>query len=444
MISKELLNSYKEKFNNDPKSQAVRHAIAEVGINKSSVNYEVKRHHTFSFSEQTKRGEITDQKRSGRCWMFSALNTARVETMERLNVKNFEFSQAYPLFWDKLEKSNFFLNSIIETVNAPRESRLIWHLLQDPVQDGGQWAMFAGILNKYGVVPKEIMPETYHSSNTGELNEHLTNKLREFAFELRTMHENGADEKELEAKKDEQLYFVYSLLVKTLGEVPETFDYSYRDKDDNFHRMTDITPQEFFKKYVGFDLANMVSLINAPTADKPYHKTYTVQYLGTIAEEPAIKYLNLEIDDVKQAAISAIKSGHPVWFGCDVGKQSERQLGIMDADMYNYEDTLGESFKLDKAQRLDYGVSMLTHAMVLTGVDLDEDGKPMTWQVENSWGKKVGDDGIFSMSDAWFDEYVYQITVPEQYVTEAQRQEFSADPIELDPWDPMGALAFVR
>ncbi|MDO4670376.1 MAG: C1 family peptidase [Aerococcus sp.] len=443
MLTKELLKKYKDQFNANPANLASAHAIAENGINKSSIDLEVKRQHTFSFSEETKHGEITNQKRSGRCWMFSALNTARVHTMSEMNVENFEFSQNYPLFWDKLEKSNYFLTSIIETVEEPQDSRLIWHLLQAPIEDGGQWEMFAGLLHKYGAVPKSIMPETFHSSNTiSEMNNILTDKLREFASVLRKMYQNGATTEELEAKRDEQLYFVYQYLVKTLGPVPEKFDYAYRDKDDNFHKIEGITPQEFFQQYGGIDVEHMVSLINAPTADKPYHKTYTVQYLGSAAEERPVKYLNVEIDEIKQAAIRAIKDGKPVWFGCDVTKLTERDSGIMDMNIFAYKDTLGETFEMTKAERLDYSVSMLTHAMVLSGVDLDENGQPLTWKVENSWGDKVGHKGFYSMSDEWFDEYTYQITVPEKYVTEEELKEYGQEPIQLKPWDPMGALAW--
>ncbi|MDO4680461.1 MAG: C1 family peptidase [Aerococcus sp.] len=443
MLTQELLKKYKDQFDANPANAAAAHAIAENGINKSSIDREVKRRHTFAFSDETKHGEITNQKRSGRCWMFSALNTARVHAMNEMNVETFEFSQNYPLFWDKLEKSNYFLTSIIETVDEPQDSRLIWHLLQAPIQDGGQWEMFAGLLHKYGAVPKSIMPETFHSSNTiSEMNNILTDKLREFASVLRKMAKDGASTEELEAKRDDQLYFVYQYLVKTLGPVPETFDYAYRDKDDNFHKIEDITPQEFFKQYGGIDVEHMVSLINAPTEDKPYHKTYTVQYLGSVAEERPIKYLNVEIDDIKQAAIRSIQDGKPVWFGCDVTKLTERDSGIMDMNIFAYKDTLGETFEMTKAERLDYSVSMLTHAMVLSGVDLDSDGKPINWKVENSWGDKVGQKGFYSMSDEWFDEYTYQITVPEKYVTETERKEYDQEPIELKPWDPMGALAW--
>ena len=444
MINQELIRQFHEKYHSDPKNSASEHAIREVGINKASVNYQVRQEHDFKFSEEIKRGKITNQKQSGRCWMFAALNTARVSTMEKLNLETFEFSQSYTLFWDKLEKANFFLTSIIDTVDEAQDSRLVWHLLQTPCEDGGQWEMFADILKKYGSVPKEVMPETFHSSNTHLLDEVLETKLREFAARLRQMHEAGKSKADLEAKRDEQLYFIYNVLVKALGEVPSQFTYQYRDKDDQFHRIEDITPQEFFQKYTNLEVNDMVSLLNAPTADKPYHKTYTVDYLGSIVEGEPIKYLNVPIEALKDAAIKAIKDGYPVWFGSDVGKMSERELGLMDTKMYRYQDTLGENYTLNKAERLDYSVSLLTHAMVLVGVNLDKEGKPTHWKVENSWGKKVGDEGIFSMSDEWFDEYTFQITVPSRYVDEKLLEEYKQEPVHLKPWDPMGSLAKVH
>lgn len=443
-ITKESLTLYKDKYNANASNKVVQNAIAKVGINKSSIDNNMTRRHNFVFSHETEKGEITNQKSSGRCWMFAALNTARVDTMEKLNVKTFEFSQNYTLFWDKLEKSNYFLDSIIETVDEPLNSRLVQHLLQAPVQDGGQWDMFSGILEKYGAVPKAAMPETYHSSNTRELNQLLTAKLRDFAAKIRESYKDGKSTEELVDQKEDYLYFVYALLVKTLGEVPETFTYEYRDKDEDFHRISDITPQEFFEKYVAWDLEERISLINAPTEDKPFGKTYTVKYLGTIKEAQPIRYVNAPIEALKEAAVQSIKDGEPVWFGCDVGKMLDREAGIMDDRAYDYEATLGESVELTKAQRLDYGESLLTHAMVFVGVDLDDEGNPIKWKVENSWGDKNGDKGVYSMTDKWFDEYNYQVAVKRKYIDEKWLKALDEPVVELEPWDPMGALAMVQ
>lgn len=444
MINAELIQRFEANYTSDPTNKAVENAIAKVGMQDASFNNQTLRNHPFVFSNETKKGEITNQKSSGRCWMFAALNTARVDSLTKLNVETFEFSQNYPFFWDKLERSNYFLNSIIETVAEPLEGRLVQHLLFDPISDGGQWDMFAGLLRKYGAVPKSVMPETHHSSNSGALNQFLTSKLREFAKTLRDAAAAGATTEELEAKKEDMLYFVYNTLVKALGMPPTAFTYEYRDRDKQYHRIENITPQAFFQQYVGWDLENIVSLINAPTQDKPYGRSYTVKYLGTVLEEKPINYINVPNDVLKAAAIASIKNNDPVWFGCDVGKISDRKSGIMDMDLYQYDLTLGQPTQLDKAARLDYGDSLLTHAMVLVGVDLDNDGKAINWKVENSWGKDVGDNGIFSMSDAWFDQYTYQIAVDKKYIPQEWLKALEQPVIELEPWDPMGALANVQ
>ncbi len=440
-ISSTLLEQFKKDYEANPVNKAVAGAIAHTGLEEASFNNDVMRVHNFYFSNETERGKMTNQKSSGRCWMFAALNTARVDTIKKLNLKTFEFSQNYFLFWDKLEKSNYFLESILETLDQPREGRLIAYLLTDPVADGGQWDMFSGLLEKYGAVPKDVMPETFHSSNTRDFVGLLTRQLRKYAQLLRTGHENGESLSALRAKKESYLSQVYSLLVKCLGEPPVKFDFEYRDKDKNFHKDENLTPQEFFKKYVGWDLSQKVSLINAPTADKPYGKVYTVKYLGTIKEAAPIRYINVPIEVIKKAAVKAILAGDPVWFGSDVRQYLNVENGILDTDLYNYDLTAGPFPAFTKAERLDYGESQLTHAMVFTGVDLDADQKPIKWQVENSWGDEKGKKGMFSMTDAWFDEYTYQIMIDKKYVEAEWLKALDEPVVELEPWDPMGALA---
>lgn len=443
-ITNELLKSFKERFDGCKTNKIVSASVANVGIHEASVNHEVYRRHEFKFSDTTKKGEITNQKASGRCWMFSALNVARVSTMEKLNLKTMEFSQTYTLFWDKLEKANFFLESIIETLDKKTDSRIVSHLLTAPVQDGGQWDIFKGLLEKYGVVPKTIMPETFHSSNTRDMEAILTRYLRKAACDMRNLHKEKKSLEEIKKIKDETLYIVYNILTKCLGQVPEKFTFEYTDKDEKFHRISNITPKEFFDKYVGWNLKDKVSLINAPTDDKPYGKAYTVKFLGTIKEAEKIKYINVPIEVLKQSAIKSIKAGDPVWFGCDVGKFLERKKGIMDLDMYIYNDIFPALENFDKAQRLDYHESVLTHAMVFTGVNLDENGKALEWQVENSWGDTIGDKGIFSMSDQWFDEYNYEIMVDKKYIDEKYLKALDEEIVELEPWDPFGALARLK
>ncbi|NJP40233.1 C1 family peptidase [Oscillospiraceae bacterium HV4-5-C5C] len=443
-ICPDLLTQFKQRYAADPTARAAAGAVAKVGLEDASLDNDVYRRHPFVFSEELESGDITNQKASGRCWMFAALNTARRDTMSKLNLSTFEFSQNYTLFWDKLEKANSFLENILSTLDEPTDSRLIAYLLMAPVQDGGQWDMFSGILEKYGAVPKEVMPETFHSSNTRQLDWLLTAKLREYACRLREGHQNGQSSADLAGQKGDMLYYIYKVLCQALGTPPEIFDYAWRDKDEAFHRVTAITPQAFFQEYVGWQLQDCVSLINAPTADKPYGHSYTVKYLYSVYEGRKIRYINVPSEVLKKAAISQIKDGHPVWFGCDVGKMLVRDAGIMDEHSFAYEQTLGEAPRMTKAQRLDYGESLLTHAMVLQGVDLKDDGSIGNWKVENSWGEKSGHKGFYSMSDAWFDEYTYQIMVDRRYIPEAYLAALEEPPRELEPWDPMGALALVR
>lgn len=439
MIDKTMLDQFKTRYHENPANRAVESSIARVGIQEASLNNDVLRRHNHVFNHTTKRGDMTAQKISGRCWMFAALNAARVNTMEQYNIKTLEFSQVYPLFWDKLERANYFFNAIIETAQEDKTSRIVSHLLHDPLCDGGQWDMFKGILKKYGAVPKDHMPETFNSSDTRVLDSVLTSMLRRFAYELRQACADS--EAAAEALKTVMLEKIYNILVKALGEVPEEVNFEFYDTDDTYHRLEPMTPQAFFKQAVGWNLEDKISILNAPTDDKPIGQAFTVKYLGSIAEADPIRHINVPIEVLKQAAIDSIKDGEPVWFGCDVAQHSHGKLGIMDMDVFNYQETLGFMPEWSKALRLDYGESLLTHAMVLTGVNLDREGNAVNWQVENSWGEKVGKKGMYSMSDEWFDVFVYQIMTDKKYLSSEWLEKYHGELVELAPWDPMGALA---
>ncbi len=441
MITNEMLNRFSADFNADKCHRIAMNAVTQNGVTKSAVSQAALREDVHQFSINLKQGEITNQKSSGRCWMFAALNTMRFEIIKKLNLETYELSQNYPLFWDKLEKANYFLENILATLDEPTNGRLIAWLLSAPLGDGGQWDMFCALVDKYGVVPKDAMPETACSSATGEMDKFLTLKLREYACQLRAQHAQGKSAQELAGEKDAMLSTIYRMLCICLGEPPRTVTLEARDKDDKFIRDAGLTPQEFFKKYVGWDLNKYVSLINAPTADKPYGRTFTVRFLGSVHEGRPVKYLNLPSAALKRAAIAQLKDGQPVWFGSDVGQWLVRQGGLMDMNVLELGQLFDTDFPLDKAQRLDYGESLMTHAMVLMGVNLDEDGKPTRWRVENSWGKDAGKDGYYIMSDKWFDEFTYQVVVDEKYLTDEERAQLKQEPIVLEPWDPMGSLA---
>lgn len=440
-ITNEVLAEFSTAFSSNPVNRIAMNAVTSAGLLAASKNPMAQRESRHSYSISLEQGEITNQKQSGRCWMFAALNTFRFEVMKNLNLKTFELSQNYTLFYDKLEKSNYFLESILETLDEPTQGRLISFLLSAPLGDGGQWDMLCNLVRKYGVVPKEAMPETVSSSATREMTSALTRKLREDACSLRKAYADGSTLDELRQKKEAMMEEIYRVLCICLGEPPKTFDLEVTDKDDKFIRDTNLTGTAFFEKYVGLNLDDYVSLINAPTSDKPYHRSYSVKFLGNVKEGCPVRYLNLPIEELKKAAIAQMKDGSPVWFGCDVGKDSSRDEGLLDTNTYQTDKLLGVTFGMNKAERLEYGESLMTHAMVFQGVNLDEEGKPNRWRVENSWGDAPGKKGYYVMSDEWFDEYMYQIVVNKKYLPDSYIAEYDSEPIMLEPWDPMGSLA---
>jgi len=439
-ISADWYKSMESAAKERKQDQVIRNSILNVGLDEAALDHTSAslQQHTFSLELET--GDITSQMKSGRCWLFAGLNTMRFRVMKKLNLKTFELSQSYAMFFDKLEKANYFLENILETLDEETDSRLIMYLLDSPLQDGGQWDMFTALIEKYGVVPKTVMPETYSSSNTARMNSILTLTLRGFAKELRESADKDETEAKLQARKKEMMDEFYRLLTLFLGIPPTEFDFEVVDKDKNFHADRKLTAQSFYKKYVGMNLADYISIINAPTQNKPFNKTFTVQYLGNVVGGAPVKYLNLDMQSFKALAIKQLKDKDPVWFGSDVGKKMKREEGILDEQIYAYEQALATKFKLDKAGRLDYGESLMTHAMVLAGVNL-VDEKPNRWKVENSWGDKNGNKGYFVMSDTWFDQYVYQIVIDKKYLSPDQLKAWETKPIELKPWDPMGSLA---
>lgn len=445
-IPADLISDCREELAQDTLAQVAKNAATSAGIRKAARVPEGVAANNLDFDIDLKQGKRANQERSGRCWMFASLNVFRQKMIEKYNLPTFELSQAYPLFWDKLEKSNWFLNNICDTLDEPLDGRLVSYLLTDPIGDGGQWDMFRALVQKYGVCPKEAMPETANSCNTGDLDRYLTRYLRGCARRLRDSHAAGVSTSDLEQMRNEMLSDIYRLLTISLGEPPASFDVRLRDKDNKLVLSGTFTPQDFFKEAVGIDLSNWISVISAPTADKPYGKSYTVSRLGNVVEGGGVRYLNLTPDELRELTIAQLKDGHPVWFGCDVAQSYLRDEGIMDTASLNVDDLFGFPVEgaLNREQRLDYGESLMTHAMVFEGVRLNESGKPQLWKVENSWGTDHGRDGFDTMSDEWFGEYVYQIVVDKSYLTPDQLAAYEAEPTVLAPWDPMGSLARVH
>ena len=441
----ELSSSFTDKlfadFQDNSKLRAVENAVTHNGLLKSLETRQSQVENDHVFSIDLTKDKVANQKASGRCWMFAALNTFRHKLISDLNLDNFELSQAHTFFWDKYEKSNWFLEQVIATADQELGSRKVKFLLDVPQQDGGQWDMVVALFEKYGVVPKSAYPESVSSSNSRELNQYLNKLLRQDAQILREAVAAGVGAEGIRAQKEALLQEIFNFLAVNLGLPPRTFDFAYRDKDNNYHSDKNITPQEFLKKYVGLNLSDYVSVINAPTADKPYSKSYTVDMLGNVVGSRAVRYLNLDMTRFKELAIAQMQAGETVWFGSDVGQISDRQKGILATNVYDFDTAMNISFTQDKAGRLDYSESLMTHAMVLTGVDLAENGEPLKWKVENSWGEKVGDKGYFVASDAWMDEFTYQIVVRKEFLTDEELAAYEAEPTVLAPWDPMGALA---
>ena len=425
----------------NPKFAAMENAISHNGLLASLEKRSAAVENTPVFSLDLTKDKVSDQKASGRCWMFAALNTFRHKMIANFQLEDFELSQAHTFFWDKYEKSNWFLEQVIATADQELTSRKVKFLLDTPQQDGGQWDMVVALFEKYGVVPKSVYPESISSSNSRELNQILNKLLRQDAQILRELRAEGAESAELQTKKEELLQEVFNFLAMNLGLPPRQFDFSYRDKDNHFHSESGLTPLTFYQKYVDLKLADYVSIINAPTADKPYGRSYTVEMLGNVVGSKPVRYLNVEMGRLKELAITQMKAGETVWFGSDVGQSSNRKAGVMAEGMHDFTASMDIRLTQDKAGRLDYSESLMTHAMVLTGVDLDENGKAKKWKVENSWGEKVGNKGYFVASDAWMDEYTYQIVVRKEFLTAAELAAYEAEPLVLSPWDPMGALA---
>ena len=443
-VTLEDLGAVRAQFVEERANVIAKNAVTAQGIREVARVPEAVAANTGTFDVEVRQGKRCDQKRSGRCWMFASLNTMRTRIIDRYNLKTFELSQAYPLFFDKVEKSNWFLENVLDTLDEPLSGRLMAHLLADPISDGGQWDTFRALVRKYGVVPKEAMPETACSSNTRDMDAYLTRYLRGAAKRLRESHEAGVGTDDLRAMKKEMMGEVTSLLITCLGEPPVQFDVRLRDKDDELVLSGTYTPQEFFDKVVSMPVDDYVSVISAPTVDKPFGHTYTVDRLGNVVEAGGVRYLNLPVERLKELAVAQLQDGLPVWFGCDVAQSFIRDEGIMDTASLDVDGLFGFPVEgcLDRAERLDYGESLMTHAMVLEGVNLDAAGNPTLWKVENSWGDKRAKDGFDSITDAWFDQYVYQVVVDKRFLSDSERKTYETEePTVLAPWDPMGSLA---
>src|SRR6266566_3140642 len=387
------LELLRKDFSANPAHKLAQNAVTRVTVDDVAISRDVVNNSDHSLSVLLDDWKVTDQQRSGRCWLFAGLNLLRVGAMKKMGLKEFEFSQNYAMFWDKIERANYFLEAVIETADRDIDDRTVAHLLEAAAEDGGQWNMFVAIVNKHGLAPKAYI-----------------------------------------------LKVIYRVLCIHLGTPPERFDWQWTDKDRHFHRDGVLTPQEFAATYVDLPIDDYVCLVHDPRPSSPAGQTFTVQYLGNVLGAPPVTYLNVEMPLMKEIASRALQSGEPVWFGCDVGKMMSNEYGLWDANLYDLPSVYGTEFSLGKADRLLYHETQMTHAMLFTGVDV-LDGVTRKWRVENSWGATRGKDGFYTMNDSWFDEYVFEIAARRSALPDGLRDALDTKPIVLPAWDPMGALA---
>ena len=441
LLTPQVLTELRQGFESNPAYKLAMNAVTQTPVDDVALNREVVTNTDFTFSHWLDDWAVTHQKQSGRCWMFAGLNLLRVGAMKKMKLKEFEFSQNYTLFWDKIERANYFLEVIIETATQPVDERTVAFLLSEPLNDGGQWNMFVNIVRKHGLVPKALMPETESSSNTWRMNSVLLHKLREGAKTLRELRARGASLKETRAAKRQILKVVHRILCVHLGIPPVKFPWQWNDKNKKFHRDGEVTPQQFAHKYLTLPIDDYVCLVHDPRPTSPFNRTYTVQHLGNVVGGGIVLYLNIDIGLMKDLAMRSIMKGEPVWMGCDVGKMMRRDLGLWDKNLFDYEAVYDTAFNLTKADRLIYHQTAMTHAMLFTGVDV-VGRRPRRWRVENSWGEeKCGRKGFFVMNDSWFDEHMFEIAARRSALPKPLQKALKLPPIVLPPWDPMGSLA---
>tara|TARA_B000000477_G_scaffold96841_1_gene84322 strand:+ start:1329 stop:2654 length:1326 start_codon:yes stop_codon:yes gene_type:complete len=437
-ITKKQIDKMRKEFESDSSARVAQNAVTSNNLSSVTLRRDLVQEIDFTFSTKLDEWKATNQKSSGRCWLFATLNLFRPGTMKKMNVKEFEFSQAHIHFWDKFERSNHFLEAIIETSGRPVDDRTIHFLLSDPIGDGGQWNMAMNLIRKHGLVPKSAYPESNSSSSTRWMNSILKDILRSSASEIRGILDSGGSEKEARLHKESRMEDIWRVLCIHLGTPPESFDWQWRDKDKEFHRRGEMTPQEFADEFVDVDWEEYVCIVNDPRNE--YYQTYTVDYLQNVAGGPPVVYLNVPSDEMKSITQEILEDGMPVWMGCDVGKQMDRKRGLWDANLFETNELYGVDYGMSKADRLRYGQTMMTHAMLFTGVDV-YDGKPRRWRVENSWGDDSGQKGFYTMNDNWYDEHMFEIASPKKYLTEKMVKGLKTVPIVLEAWDPMGSLA---
>ncbi len=434
-ITPAMLESLRASYKSDASARAVRNALAGTSIDVLALDAENRNTFDDHFSHRVPSKGITDQKRSGRCWLFTGLNVLRSQMMAKNDLPEFKLSQAYNFFYDQLEKSNLFLQGVIDHADRPMSDQMVEWLFRNPLSDGGTFTGVADNIAKYGVVPAEVMRESFSAENTSRLSQLVALKLREDGLELRGMREKKRNAKEIAARKQHMLGEIYRMLALSIGEPPTEFTWTRKNSKGEVVDTRRYTPQSFYQEYAGNDLQNdYIMLMNDPS--RPYGKLYEIDFDRHLYDGQNWTYVNLPIEDIKKMAIESIKDSTMMYFSCDVGKFLNRDNGVLDPANYDYESLMGVKFGMDKADRIRTFASASSHAMTLVAVDLDADGKPTKWMVENSWGKGAND-GHLIMTDKWFDEYMFRLVVNKKYATAEALEILKQKPIRLPAWDPM-------
>ncbi|MCK4547728.1 MAG: C1 family peptidase [Candidatus Eisenbacteria sp.] len=442
-LSSSQISVLRSSFKVDDETRAIMNAVANNKLREIALDQEAKNAAGMLFSDKIETKGVTDQSSTGRCWMYAGLNVLRPGVIEKYDLEEFEFSETYLFFWDKIEKANLFLESIIERRNKSMDDREVDWLFKHPLPDGGQWNMVVALIEKYGVVPIEVVPENEQSKQSKVWNGLLSRKLRKDALELRRMHEKGKKLRDLRARKMEMLEEAYRVLAITLGEPPAQFDWRYEDKDGNVSEPKTYTPRQFYEEVCGVDLGEYVYFLSNPLQD--FGKMYEITFDRDMYDRPNMTVANVLIGDLRAYTLKSILDGEPVWFGCDVGKEHFRDkgAGMMKSGIYRYDAVYGVDFSMTRKDRLLSSDGVPSHAMIFTGVDM-RGNDPVKWLVENSWGTDYGDDGMWMMSDQWFNDYVYGAVIHRKYLPDEVLAMLDMKPIVLPPWDPMFDAAMWR
>jgi bleomycin hydrolase len=434
-INDKMLKEIRFKAADYPAVKAIQNAVSGNDINKLSLNRENLGKYDYHFSHQVKTKGISNQERSGRCWLFTGLNILRAQMIKNYNLPSFEFSYNYSFFYDQLEKSNMFLEGIIASADKDIDDKKVEWLIKNPLNDGGQWTMFANIIEKYGLLPSDVMPESHNSNNTRLMNTLLSTKLRENALSLRRLYAEKKSLAEMRETKKDMLVEIYHILELCLGTPPESFTWRYKDEKGLLTEEKEYTPLSFYREFVHINMDDYIMFMNDPT--RPYHALYEVEFDRSVVEGKNWRYINLAVADLMEFAKLSLMNNEAMYFSCDVGKQLNSDNGLLDVHNYDYAALFAVDFAMDKKDRVISFTSGSSHAMALAGVDIDKEGRPVKWLLENSWGSKSGHNGYLIMTNAWFHEYMFRLVINKKYISKEVLKILKSKPVLLPPWDPM-------